>query len=42
LIYREQIIEDGKMQKQQLAHAYGPPALQQGIAALQASGKSLW
>lgn len=42
LIYTEQILADGRFQKQQLVFAHGPPAFQAQVAAWQAQGVKLW
>ena len=42
LVYAEQIVEDGKFQKQQTLFAHGPPAFQQQVATWQAQGVTLW
>jgi hypothetical protein len=42
LIYTEQLVENGKYQKQQQLMAYGPPTFQQDMARFQQEGKKLW
>jgi hypothetical protein len=42
LIYTEQIVEDGKFQKQQQVMGHGPPAFQQDLMRWQREGKELW
>ncbi len=42
LIYTECIEEDGKLSKEQLLYAYGPPAFQQQVAIWQQEGRKLW
>jgi len=42
LVYSEQIIENGIMQKEQLLTAYGPTEFQQQVVAWQESGVKLW
>jgi hypothetical protein len=42
LIYTEQIVEDGKFQKQQNIMAHGPPGFQQNLVRWQQEGKKLW
>ena len=42
LIYTEQIVKDGAFQKQQLLHAFGPPAFQAEAARWQEQGIDLW
>lgn len=42
LIYTEQIVEDGKFQKQQNIMGHGPSAFQQELLRWQQEGKNLW
>lgn len=42
LIYTEQIVEEGKFQKQQQIMVHGPPAFQQELIRWQQEGKKLW
>lgn len=42
LIYTEQIVENGKFQKDQTIIAYGPPEFQQDVDQSQKSGIDLW
>ncbi len=42
LIYTEQVIENGKMSKDQNMVGYGPEAFQQEVASWVQSGKKLW
>lgn len=42
LIYAEQILENGKFQKQQMLYAHGPPAFQQQVAEWKLQGIKLW
>jgi hypothetical protein len=42
LVYTEQIVENGKFQKQQRVLAHGPTAFQQDMLRWQQEGKKLW
>jgi hypothetical protein len=42
LLYTEQIVESGKLQKEQQVMGYGPPAFQQDLARWQQEGRKLW
>jgi hypothetical protein len=42
LIYAEQIMENGRFQKQQTFFAHGPAAFRDQVAAWQAQGRPLW
>jgi hypothetical protein len=42
LIFTEQIVENGKFQKQQQILGHGPPAFQQDLVRWQREGRKLW
>ena len=42
LVYTEQIVEDGRYQKEQQLFAYGPPAFQEHITSSHEAGLRLW